>query len=376
MRTAILCYFLLISSWYTHAQTVALWDFENVGSVPSGSIAPAILGENAAYAFADLSGANSSGSPAVCTGSGTWATNFWPTTNYPQPGYYYSFEAHAQPGYVVNVNYFSFGYSLSSAYSPQEFSIGYSVDGGQDYMIYNGSAKITSNCGNIGIYTGAVSRSGGYVRFKLFFYAQPADGLAATVRIDNVLLGGGVRFLPVEFTQFTGNAYDEGIALHWTTAQETNNGRFEIERSADGQRFRKIGDVAALSEKNYPTHYAFEDSYPFPGENYYRLHQVDLDGKSAYSETIRVNSVNTYTSGIRVFPNPFVSDLTIQLPRHLSDRAELRCMSATGRVIGSYSVSAAQRIMELDLGKWPTGVYFLVLTDGKVTWQHKLIKTG
>lgn len=377
MRTIILLS-LLLSIYRTaiQAQTVALWDFENVSSVPSGPIAPSFLAENTTQAFADLSGANSSGSPAVCSGSGTWATNFWPTSNGLNPGYYYSFEVHAEPGYVVNIRFFSFGYSLSSSYSPQEFAIGYSVDGGPDYIAYNASAKLSSNCGSIGIYTGATSQSGGFVRFKLFFFAQPSDGLAATVRIDNVSLNGGVRFLPVVFSQFTGTGYDEGIALQWTTAQETRNERFEVERSADGQRFRQIGVVAARSEKSYPTHYRFEDNYPFPGENFYRLRQVDTDGGSAYSETIVVQSLNTYTSGIRVFPNPFQKELTIQLPRHLSAEAQLRCVSATGQLVSKFSIQESQRILEIDLGPLPPGAYFLLLTDREVSWQHKLIKTG
>ncbi len=69
--------------------------------------------------------------------------------------------------------------------------------------------------------------------------------------------------------------------LHWSTASETNNKGFYIERSRDDVDFDTIGYVAAASPSG--ANYSFTDTVTLPGINYYRLHEVDNAGNSLYS---------------------------------------------------------------------------------------------
>lgn len=357
-----------------YSQTVALWNFENAASVPAGPIAPSTLGTNISNASADLVGALSSGSPAVCSGAKTWAANFWSTNAELDYGYYYSFSVTANPGYYIDVRYFEFSYLISSSYSPKSYAIGYSVDGGPDYIAFEGTSNNTSYCGSVGVFTGAVSQAGGNVVFKIFFYNQSPAGQTATVRIDNVTMTGGALLLPVEFTQFQGMAHDQGISLHWTTASERQNAHIDIERSFDGTAFKTIGTAAGKGNQDVATQYSFEDPYPFPGINYYRLKQVDKDGSTSFSEVISVASINTYTGGIRVFPNPLEDACTVQLPEHLSGQARLVCLSWQGTPVQSYTLLPDQRVLELDLEDIEPGPYLLFLQDQGTIWRHKILK--
>lgn len=374
MKSIFTACFILVCLSFLHSQTIAFWNFENAGSVPAGPIAPSVLGANVSNASADLVGATSSGSPAVCSGAKTWAANFWSTSTELDYGYYYSFSVTANPGYYVDVRHFEFSYLISSSFSPQKYAIGYSVDGGPDYIAYEGTSNNTSYCGSVGVYTGAISQVGGNVVFKIFFYNQNPAGLAATVRIDNVSMTGGALLLPVEFTQFQGMAHDQGITLRWTTASERQNARIAIERSFNGKTFKPIGTVAGKGNQDVATQYSFEDPYPFPGINYYRLKQEDKDGTTSFSEVISVASINTYTGGIRVFPNPLEDACTVQLPEHLSGQARLVCLSWQGIPVQTYTLLPDQRILELDLEYVEPGPYLLLLQDQGITWSHKMLK--
>ncbi|MCU0432714.1 MAG: hypothetical protein MUC87_04605 [Bacteroidia bacterium] len=96
--------------------------------------------------------------------------------------------------------------------------------------------------------------------------------------------------LPVEFTSFTADLYQNRPLLRWETASETNNARFEIERSADGEIFARIGTVAGAGTTSQPQQYSYFDAAAPEGIVYYRLKQVDFNGDYEYS-IIRVVTV-------------------------------------------------------------------------------------
>lgn len=126
--------------------------------------------------------------------------------------------------------------------------------------------------------------------------AGTSNGLTYTVTAP-------VGPLPVVLTQFAATA--EGAAavrLTWATASENNSRSFEVERSADGVRFARIGTVAAAGTTAAAHAYALHDAALPTGAAtlYYRLRQVDLNGAAAYSP---VRSV-ALAVGLSLYPNP------------------------------------------------------------------------
>jgi alpha-tubulin suppressor-like RCC1 family protein len=143
--------------------------------------------------------------------------------------------------------------------------------------------------------------------------AQPGPGqnwfmseVAVTDHFSEFFLGSGNAPLPVELVAFTATKQGDAVALAWRTASEKNSARFEVERSADGTRFERIGTVAAAGSSTAPRDYTFPDPLASRRERpqtlYYRLRQVDQDGTDAYSGVRSV--VLEAKAGLVLFPNP------------------------------------------------------------------------
>jgi hypothetical protein len=92
--------------------------------------------------------------------------------------------------------------------------------------------------------------------------------------------------LPVELLYFKGQKEKEGNLLSWSTASEINNDHFELERSYNGSSFETIDFVEGKGTYSGISHYAVYDNTFEKGIVYYRLKQVDFDGKTTYSKVI------------------------------------------------------------------------------------------
>lgn len=95
--------------------------------------------------------------------------------------------------------------------------------------------------------------------------------------------------LPVELLNFEAKPAASRVDLNWTTASETGNDHFEIERSDDGNTFTRIGTVSGAGNSTSVRQYSFNDAAPLRGISYYRLRQVDFDGGFTFSDIQAVN---------------------------------------------------------------------------------------
>ena len=95
--------------------------------------------------------------------------------------------------------------------------------------------------------------------------------------------------LPIELVKFTGEPYGEFNLLKWLTATETNNNYFLLERSNDAVNFDEVGTLDGAGNSTSYINYSMLDKKPYNGITYYRLKQVDYDGKSTTSQIIAVS---------------------------------------------------------------------------------------
>lgn len=115
------------------------------------------------------------------------------------------------------------------------------------------------------------------------------------------------QILPVELLNFSASWGDNQVDLAWTTASETNNDRFEVERAYSPGLTETILIVPGAGNSNRVLSYKAHDEEPLNGTSYYRLKQVDINDSYAYSSWVKV--VSPKASGtINVFPNPVVED--------------------------------------------------------------------
>lgn len=108
--------------------------------------------------------------------------------------------------------------------------------------------------------------------------------------------------LPVELVFFRGRIQNSGVTLTWMTATELNNRGFLVEKSNDGESFSSVTFVKGHGTTSQAVSYSFNDHSTLPLA-YYRLKQVDFDGKYEYSPIVRIADYTTHH--ISFGPNPY-----------------------------------------------------------------------
>lgn len=106
--------------------------------------------------------------------------------------------------------------------------------------------------------------------------------------------------LPLEWLAFTARRQGDAQAiLDWETASERNVSHFEVERSSDGFDFSPVGKLDAAGDGQY----RWVDERALPGTSFYRLRQIDFDGKYSYSP-VRSVELPAATVALHISPNP------------------------------------------------------------------------
>lgn len=167
--------------------------------------------------------------------------------------------------------------------------------------------------------------------------------------------------LPVELSKFEVHTRQRDILLTWQTDSEQNNDGFEIERSADGSDWEMIGFVEGNGTTSNASEYFFLDEKPMLGENYYRLRQVDFDGRFDYSMVKVVQFNNEEAAGkLTVAPNPARPGQALTISGAARDATEIRLLDLNGKQIKALALNeAGASVFDLpnDLQK---GIYLLV----------------
>ncbi|KAA9327719.1 T9SS type A sorting domain-containing protein [Hymenobacter busanensis] len=161
--------------------------------------------------------------------------------------------------------------------------------------------------------------------------------------------------LPVALVSFTAERRGTAAWLRWATASEKNNDRFDIEASADGRQFRRIGQVAGHGSSAQGFTYSFTDAnLDAYGSSavYYRLQQVDLDG-TVHQSPVRVVQ-GPATQLLAVWPNPAREGVQIS---GATAGQPVRVLDAVGRVVASGIMPTAGPLSLKLPVHLPAGVY-------------------
>jgi hypothetical protein len=162
--------------------------------------------------------------------------------------------------------------------------------------------------------------------------------------------------LPVTLLDFSARALQEKVAVKWITTNEINNKHFEVERSIDGVQFAPLGIVAAKGTGGGQTIYDFTDEKPVQGMNYYRLKQVDLNGRFTYTPVVAIR-FDKAGYLVQVYPNPATSFFTVRSDKRFT-KVELADMN--GRLVQHWQVQADNQYRLANLAK---GMYVVRLTE-------------
>jgi len=143
--------------------------------------------------------------------------------------------------------------------------------------------------------------------------------------------------IPLKLLAFTAERKNGVSLLKWTTENEQNVDRFEIQRSYDGNIFQTIGNVSARNNSSLE-YYNYDDHNSFQGLAYYRLRSVDIDAKYSYS-AIAVISENKWNNEGIVAVNPAHTTITLLNKTGKDGLFNYRLFNSNGQLLGQGSVS-------------------------------------
>ena len=182
--------------------------------------------------------------------------------------------------------------------------------------------------------------------------------------------------LPLTFKNFDGVMQNGQSLLKWTTTNEINNKVFDVERSTDGQTFSTLGFVAGQGNSNIENNYTYTDVKPVNGVNYYRLKQIDNNGRFTYSSIIQLKNVIADFAW-SVYPNPVVDNgwMQVQLPN--AAKVSVQVISSTGTIISMIDKGTLQTgtySIPLNLNKAAKGMFIVKLIVDNKTYSKTIVK--
>ncbi|MFN3406022.1 MAG: right-handed parallel beta-helix repeat-containing protein [Cytophagaceae bacterium] len=177
---------------------------------------------------------------------------------------------------------------------------------------------------------------------------------------------------PVTWLYFKGEKISEQtVLLEWATSKEENTLHFEVQRSVDGITFEDIGMVSAKGFSATVSEYYFQDLTP--GENnYYRIKQVDTDGKYSYSSVITIGNLSV--NPVRFYPNPVSDILTIHIAGSgEGHKAEIKLISVSGAELKVVEY-AGENSLKIDLSGIAPGTYLIKVITERETYLERLVR--
>lgn len=196
--------------------------------------------------------------------------------------------------------------------------------------------------------------------------------------------------LPIELGSFSARVIaGEGITLEWSTMSETNNLGFYVERRKNPpEDFATVSDLVPGAGTTLEEHrYSWTDTAAAPGTYFYRLRQVNLDGRITHSFEITValdavlgargrEAVPGEYALRQNYPNPFNPATLIRYQLPEAGDVTLKIYNALGEevatLVDAYQ-TAGYKSAEFSAVRLPSGVYFYRLTAGSFMRMRKAL---
>ncbi len=197
--------------------------------------------------------------------------------------------------------------------------------------------------------------------------------IAGAITLHNNTVVLGTTPLPIELLSFTIRQADVDVEFYWSTASETNNNYFTVQRSKDAISFEEVLRIHGAANSNTVLHYSAIDYNPYNGTSYYRLKQTDFDGKFTYSNIVAIDFVSQLTDYVNIYPNPFSTSITIMMnDASQTNNCEFRIYNAMG--IEVVNTTITKPLTTFETSNFSSGTYLYKVIDNNKTIQSgKLI---
>jgi hypothetical protein len=223
---------------------------------------------------------------------------------------------------------------------------------------------------------------------RLFEFSVPLSSLPPISQGNSVLaiaikpvlndsstseFGPSLAVMPVSLSTFQGNLNNGKVYLTWSSSYEANSSHFVIEKSIDGSSYKSIGQVKSGSATRQ---YSFIDNTELGKINYYRLQQVDYDGKAAYSRVLIIRN-DIGNTVMNISPNPIVSFVNISMTLESDETVKIHLYDQVGRQVKQYTVQGNKGLNTFsisDLNSLPAGIYTVELIGKNIKARQQIMK--
>ncbi len=207
------------------------------------------------------------------------------------------------------------------------------------------------------------------VCFRIVFKSDVGTNYEGMAVDDFEILGPINSAMPVALTHFNAQRMSpEEVTLNWRTSSEQNNKGFEVQKSTDGIQFNDLFFVPGKNNSNTIQKYVYADTDAKQDHLYYRLKQVDFNGKFQYSQVVAVglNKFDEQLATVAQVPN--AKSLFIETQ---SNNLNARILNLGGQELKSFALTPGNQKYLFD--ELPSGIYLLELSDNKGTKQVEKI---
>jgi len=204
-----------------------------------------------------------------------------------------------------------------------------------------------------------------------YYYGNKTASKVTTIPADVTIYTPST--LPISLLNFSGNIVDRNAVLNWKTANEINSKQFIIQRSIDGLHFGDIGTVLSVGTSTQTTNYNFTDKNIPTGRLYYRLQQVDIDGRSKiYNVIYLLNNTSGYE--FKVSPNPATDIIAIQYNNGILEQdTDVKLFDFSGKLINHTTINKGQTIAYFNIETLYSGTYIVRIQNNSLTESIKVI---
>jgi Uncharacterized protein related to plant photosystem II stability/assembly factor len=219
-------------------------------------------------------------------------------------------------------------------------------------------------------------------------YATTVEGLRCVEAVGGTAYAGGYSgsiikwtgtILPVELSSFSAVQNGKNVKLSWSTATETNNRGFEIERKLNDAAFTTIAFKAGAGTSSDTKNYSFSDDVSLlkATSATYRIKQVDFDGSYSYSKEVVVNLTAPveYSLG-QNYPNPFNPTTSIKFSVANAGKVSIKVFNSVGQEVSTLVnevKEAGTYEVNFNAGNFSSGVYFYEINAGNFSSTKKML---
>jgi predicted outer membrane repeat protein len=205
------------------------------------------------------------------------------------------------------------------------------------------------------------------------------DAFTGAANYYNVTAGYSTLVLPVTWSSITVKNDKCQNIVTWTTESETNNDYFVVERSKDGKIYGDAAMIDGQGDKRSTTHYEHKDASASRGVTYYRIKQVDFDGRFTYSPVVKVRNTScAEKSFVTAYPNPGTdNNVTLEIPEVAAgEDITIIMYNHVGQAVKTYKINASENTqsLTLDITDLKSGIYMFHVSSSGGSLDNANIK--